>query len=82
VPGPILGRGGRRVGQIGGEILHAHIFCNEKERWCRLLPGLVLFRFVAPPLQTGVVGPYLVRGVWFLSHLLLERTGRIQNFGL
>jgi hypothetical protein len=25
-----------------------------------LLLGLVLFRLVAPPLQPGVVGPYLV----------------------
>jgi hypothetical protein len=27
-----------------------------------------------------VVGPYLVRGVWFSSHLPLEGTGHIQNF--
>jgi hypothetical protein len=27
-----------------------------------LLPGLVLFRLVAPPLQPGVVGLYPVRG--------------------
>jgi hypothetical protein len=37
---------------------------------------------VAPPLQLGVVGPYLVRGVWFTSHLPLEGTDRIYNFGL
>jgi hypothetical protein len=30
------------------------------------------FRLVPPPLQSGVVGPYLVRGVWLLSCLLLE----------
>jgi hypothetical protein len=29
-----------------------------------LLPGLVLFRFVAVPLQPGAVGPYTVQGVW------------------
>jgi hypothetical protein len=28
----------------------------------------------APPLQPGVVGPYSVRGMWFPSHLPLERT--------
>jgi RAB protein geranylgeranyltransferase component A len=27
-----------------------------------------------------VVGPYLVRGAWFPSHLVLEETGHIQNF--
>jgi hypothetical protein len=46
-----------------------------------LLQGLVLFRLVAPPLQPGVVGLYPVWGVWFPSHLPLEGTGRIQNFG-
>jgi hypothetical protein len=30
---------------------------------CELLPGLVLFRLVAPPLQPGTVGSYSVRGV-------------------
>jgi hypothetical protein len=29
-----------------------------------LLPGLVFFRLVAPPLQPGVVGLYPVQGVW------------------
>jgi hypothetical protein len=42
---------------------------------------LVLFRLVGPPLQPGVVGPYLVRGVWFPSRLLLKEIGRIQNLG-
>jgi hypothetical protein len=77
-----MGRGGRRVGQTGGEILPARIYQNEEERWRGLLPGSVLSRLVAPPLQTGVVGPYPVRGVWFPSRLLLDGTGRIQNFGL
>jgi hypothetical protein len=45
-----------------------------------LLSGLVLFRLVAPPVQSRVVGSYLVQGVWFPSHLSLEGTGRIQNF--
>jgi hypothetical protein len=53
---------------------------NEGKRWLGLLLGLVLFRLVAPPLQPGVVGPYLAWGVWFLSHLLLGGTGSIQNF--
>jgi hypothetical protein len=34
-------------------------------RWHELLPGLVLFRLVAPPLQPGVVGPYPIRGVLY-----------------
>jgi hypothetical protein len=81
MPGSVPGQGGRWSWQLGGEILLAHVYYNEDERWCRLLLGLVLFRLVAPLLQPGVVGPYLVRGVWFPSHLLLEGTSRVQNFG-
>jgi hypothetical protein len=47
-----------------------------------LLPGFVLFRLVAPPLQPGVVGTYLAWGVWLSSHLLPEGIDHIQNFGL
>jgi hypothetical protein len=35
------------------------------------------FRLVAAPLQPGVMGPYLVWGVWFPSHLLQEGISRI-----
>jgi hypothetical protein len=70
-------RGGRWNGQIGGKILPAHIYHNEEKRLCGLLLGLVLFRFMAPPLQPGVVGPDLVWGVWFPSCFLLEGTDRI-----
>jgi hypothetical protein len=42
---------------------------------------ILFFRLVTPSLQLGVVRSYLVRGVWFLSHLLLEGTDRIYNFG-
>jgi hypothetical protein len=31
MPGPIPGRGGRRAGQTGGEILPAHVYHNEEE---------------------------------------------------
>jgi hypothetical protein len=78
---PISGWGGRRVRQTCGKILLAHIYHNEEERWCGLLPDSVFFRLVTPSLQLGVVRSYLVRGVWFLSHLLLEGTDRIYNFG-
>jgi hypothetical protein len=61
--GPVPGWGGRRVRQTGGEILLAHVYHNEEERWCRLLSGSVLFRLVVPPLHPGVVEPYSVRGV-------------------
>jgi hypothetical protein len=61
----------------GGEILPTHINHNEEERYCILFSALVHFRLVAPPLQQGVVGPYMVWGVWFTSHLLLDGTGRI-----
>jgi hypothetical protein len=32
---------------------------------------------MAPPLQPGVVGPYLSQGVWFPSRLPLEETDRV-----
>jgi hypothetical protein len=44
-----------------------------------ITPGISFFRLVAPPLQPRVVGSYLVRGVWFSSHLPLEGTDHIQN---
>jgi hypothetical protein len=74
MPGSIPGQGGRRAGQAGGKILPTHVYRNEEER-CRLLPGSVLFRFVAPPLKLGVVGPYPVRGVWFMLifHMQLRK---------
>jgi hypothetical protein len=77
MPGPVLGRGGRPVRQTGGEIMHAHVYCNEEERWHGLLLSSVLFRLLAPPLQSGVVEPYLIQGVLFSSYLLLEGTGHI-----
>jgi hypothetical protein len=52
-----------------------------KKRKRGLLTRLVLFKLVAPPLQPGLVGLYLVWGVWFPSRLPLEGTGCIQNFG-
>jgi hypothetical protein len=81
MPGPVLSRGGMWVRRTGGKILPAHVYHSEEERLPELLLGLVYFRLVVPPLQPRVVGPYLVRGVWFPSRLLLEGTGRIQNFG-
>jgi hypothetical protein len=75
-----LGLRGRRVGQTGGEILLAHVYHNEEKRCHGLLPVSLLFRLV-PPLQPVVVEPYPVRGVWFPSCLLLERTCHIKNIG-
>jgi hypothetical protein len=59
-----------------------HSYRYRGNEWCRLLPGLDFFRLVAPPLLLGVVGPFLVRGARFPNHLPLEKTGRIQSFGL
>jgi hypothetical protein len=59
-----------------------HDYRFEGKRGCGLLPGLVLSRLVAPPLQLEVVGPYPVRDVWFLRRLLMVETGCIQNFEL
>jgi hypothetical protein len=42
--------------------------------------GLVLFRLLVPPLQSGVVGSYLVWGIWFSSRLLLQGTGPYPDF--
>jgi hypothetical protein len=63
MPGSVSGQGGRRVGHTGSEIPPVHIYRNEVERWCGLFLGLVLFRLVTPPLQTGVGGAYPVWGV-------------------
>jgi hypothetical protein len=40
-----------------------------------LLLGLVPFRLVVSPLQPGVVGSYLVRGIIFSNRVLPEGTG-------
>ena len=80
-PGLTLARGGRQDGQTSGEILPIHIYSNEGKIRYGLLPGLVLFRLVTPPLQSGVVRPYPVWGAWFPSCVSLEGTDRIQNFG-
>jgi hypothetical protein len=54
---------------------------NEGKGWRGLLSDFVLFRLVALTLQPRVVGTYLAWGVWFPSHLLLEGTDHIHNFG-
>jgi hypothetical protein len=43
--------------------------------------SLVLFRWVTPPLQPRVVGPYLEWGAWLSSRMSLEGTGHIQILG-
>jgi hypothetical protein len=68
-------------GLVGGKIL---VVCGDRdgrEGRYESFPDLIRFRLVAPPLQSGVVGPYLVQGTWFPSHLPLEGTCRIQIFG-
>jgi hypothetical protein len=66
--------GMRRTELTGGEILPTHSYRDKGWYWCRLLPGLVLFRLVVHPLQPGVVGPYLIQSIWFPSHLPPEGT--------
>jgi hypothetical protein len=46
-----------------------------------ITPGFSFFKLVAPPLQLGVVEPYLVWGAWFPSHVSLEGIGSIQILG-
>jgi hypothetical protein len=67
-------------GQTDDEILPVHGYRDGREDRHGSFSSLVLFRLVAHPLQPGVVRPYLARGAWFLSHLPLERTDRIQIF--
>jgi hypothetical protein len=64
-------------GQTCGEILHVRDYPDKREDQYELFLSLILFRLVAPPLQPGVVGPYLIYGAWFPSHLPLEGTSRI-----
>jgi hypothetical protein len=47
-------------GQTSGEILSICGYRDGREDQYGLFPVLVLFRFVAPALQPGVVEPYLV----------------------
>jgi hypothetical protein len=80
-PGPSRGGEGSGPGRQVAKSCLPMTYRNKGKRWCGLLPSLVLFKLVGPPLQSGVVGSYLVQGVWFSSHLLLEGTCCIQNFG-
>jgi hypothetical protein len=43
-------------------------------------PGFSHFYVGDPSSPTRSGGPFLIRGAWFLNHLLLQGTGRIQNF--
>jgi hypothetical protein len=63
------------------EILPVRGYRDGREGRFESFSGPVLFRFVVPPLQSEVVGPYPVWCAWFPSHLPLERTGCIQIFG-
>jgi hypothetical protein len=70
-----LGLGERRNGLRGGKILPAYVYHNRGMHWRELVLGLVLFKLVAPPFQSGMVESYPVHDVWFPSHLLLVETG-------
>jgi hypothetical protein len=72
---------GQRLGSRPESMREVGRLDKWQKRKRGLLLGLVFFRLVAPPLQPGVVGLYLVWGLWFPRHLALDGTGRIQNFG-
>jgi hypothetical protein len=59
---PRVQEGGRTVRQVAKSYLPAPIV-GWKKCELGLVPGLVLFRLVAPPLLSGVVGLYPVWGV-------------------
>jgi hypothetical protein len=61
---PSLGRRERLGGQSSGEILTAHINRKVEKQWHGLLLGLILFKLVAPPLQSGVVVSFFWYGVY------------------
>jgi hypothetical protein len=58
----------RLDGLIAGKIMPAHGYQNGGSDWCGLLPSRVLFRLVVPPLQSGVMEPYLVCGSLAVCH--------------
>jgi hypothetical protein len=51
-------------GQSGDEMLAARANHRAEKRWRGLLPRLVLFILVAPPLQSRVVRPFTWYGVY------------------
>jgi hypothetical protein len=51
MPETVPGRGGRRVRQTGGKILSAHVYHNEEERWCELLPGSIFLGWWLYPIR-------------------------------
>jgi hypothetical protein len=65
----------RQTGQTGDKIQPTHGYRDRGKDRCGLLSGLDPFRLVIPPLQPGVVGPYLVWGTLFPSRAPLEGTG-------
>jgi hypothetical protein len=77
--GSVLCRVMRRVysGQTCGKILPIRGHCDGRDDRYGSFLSLVLFRLTVPPLQSGVLGPYLVWCAWFLNRLPLEGTGRI-----
>jgi hypothetical protein len=81
-PGHMLSRGLRIkwTELIGNEILPTHGCQDGGKGLVRIAPGSSFFRLVVSPLQSGVVGPYPVRGMWFPSLLPLERTGLYPVF--
>jgi hypothetical protein len=56
-------RGMRQSRLTGGKILPIHDYRDGGMYRRKLLLGLVLLRLVVPPLQSGVVGSYPIRGV-------------------
>jgi hypothetical protein len=55
------GLGVRQTGLTGTEILPAHGYQDRGKDWCGLLPGLLLFSLVVPPLQR-----YTISGMGYL----------------
>jgi hypothetical protein len=54
--------------------LHSQPLRGDKKGLVRTVPRFSSFKLVVPPLQSGALGLYPVRGAWFPSRLPLEGT--------
>jgi hypothetical protein len=77
-------RGSYCVGSRGGSTVSRQVVKSclsvtiGREDQLGSLPSLILFSLAVPPFQPKMVGSYLIRGIWFHSHLPVEEISYIQ----
>jgi hypothetical protein len=64
--------------RTGGKILLVRDHRDGREDQLGSLPSLIPFSLAVPPFQPKMVGSYLICGIWFHSHLLVEEISYIQ----